>query len=50
MIDRVQDRAPVAWDIETTGIRWGDAITVTGCWYPDGDADLILNTNGVDPS
>ncbi|MEZ3118186.1 hypothetical protein RYH80_19915 [Halobaculum sp. MBLA0147] len=38
------NRDDVAWDIETTGFTHSDKITVTGLWYPDGWAKLILNT------
>lgn len=46
------NRSYVAWDIETTGLAWSDEITVSGFWFPDGRARLILNTgeNDIDAS
>lgn len=41
-------REHIAWDIETTGFAWDDRITVSGFWYPDGFADIIVNTGGED--
>jgi hypothetical protein len=46
MIGRQQDRSHVAWDLETTGFAWSDQITVSGFWFPDGHAELIINTDG----
>jgi hypothetical protein len=37
------DRDHVAWDIETTGFGWSEEITVSGLWFPDGHASLVVN-------
>jgi len=37
------ERDHVAWDIETTGFGWSEEITVSGFWFPDGHATLIVN-------
>jgi len=37
------DRDHVAWDIETTGFGWSAEVTVSGFWFPDGHATLIIN-------
>jgi len=44
------DRSHVAWDIETTGFGWSEEITVSGFWFPDGHATLLVNAgpNEVD--
>jgi len=42
MIDR-RDRGHIAWDIETTGFGWSEEITVTGFWYPDSHATIVVN-------
>lgn len=41
------DRDHVAWDIETTGFGWSEEITVSGFWFPDGHATLVLNANST---
>jgi len=38
-----RDRSHVAWDIETTGFGWSEEITISGFWFPDGHATLIVN-------
>ncbi len=43
MRHRDRDRRHVAWDVETTGFAWNDALTVAGFWLPDGRAKLVLN-------
>lgn len=45
MIDRKSDRSQVAWDLETTGFAWSDQITISGFWFPDDYAELIINSN-----
>lgn len=42
-MDFQNDRSHVAWDIETTGFGWSEEITVSGFWFPDGHASLIVN-------
>lgn len=37
------DRSNVAWDIETTGFDWSHEITVSGFWFPDAHATIIVN-------
>jgi hypothetical protein len=39
------DRAHVAWDIETTGFEWDNEITVSGFWFPSGHTTLLLNAS-----
>jgi len=41
----MNNKSPVAWDIETTGFGATDQVTVSGFWYPAGHAELVLNTN-----
>lgn len=47
MIDRDNDRRHIAWDLETTGFAWDAQITVSGFWFPDAHADIIVNTSGT---
>lgn len=47
MIDRDNDRRQIVWDIETTEFAWDTEITVSGFWFPQGAAELVLNTNGT---
>lgn len=42
------DRDQVAWDIETTGFGWSAKITVSGFWFSDGHATLIVNAGPHD--
>jgi len=42
MIDS-RDRGHITWDIETTGFGWSEEITVTGFWYLDSHATIIIN-------
>ncbi|MDQ2052906.1 hypothetical protein RBH26_20910 [Natronolimnohabitans sp. A-GB9] len=43
MLNRENDRDNIAWDIETTGFSAADEITVSGFWFPDRRAHVILN-------
>ncbi len=45
MLHRDSDRTHIAWDIETTGFGWDDEITVSGFWFPNAHAELIVNTD-----
>lgn len=48
MFDQNNDRAHVAFDIETTGFGYNESVTVVGFWFPNGHACLLLNTPSIE--
>jgi hypothetical protein len=50
VIDRYNDRAHVAWDIETTGFGYAESLTVVGFWFPSGHATLVLHERPQTPA